>query len=76
MDLRKNIAINIIRRRMELEISQEMLGGLCGLSTNSIGGIERCQKDLKIGTFEKIAVALEISPLELLKDPEENEAKE
>ena len=52
-------------------ISQIELGLRADLSPNYITDIEKCKKDIKISTLEKIAIGLEISPQELLSDSRE-----
>ena len=62
----EKIGIKIRILRNKLNMSQEKLGELAGLSTNSISTIERGQSKPSIDTLEKIANALNIELKELV----------
>ena len=62
----EKIGIKIRILRNKLNMSQEKLGELAGLSTNSISTIERGQSKPSIDTLEKIAIALNIELKELV----------
>ena len=62
----EKIGIKIRILRNKLNMSQEKLGELAGLSTNSISTIERGQSKPTIETLEKIANALNIELKELV----------
>ena len=62
----EKIGIKIRILRNKLNMSQEILGELAGLSTNSISTIERGQSKPSIDTLEKIANALNIELKELV----------
>jgi len=58
------IKINILRNR--LKISQERLGELANLSSNSVSAIERGESNPTIETLDRIAKALNIELKELV----------
>lgn len=58
------IKINILRKR--LKISQERLGELANLSSNSVSAIERGESNPTIETLDRIAKALNIELKELV----------
>lgn len=62
----EKIGIKIRILRNKLNMSQEKLGELAGLSTNSISTIERGKSKPSIDTLEKIANALNIELKELV----------
>ncbi len=62
----EKIGIKIRILRNKLNMPQEKLGELSGLSTNSISTIERGQSKPSIETLEKIANALNIELKELV----------
>jgi len=66
MRLDKIFATNMRTRRKALGLSQEALGEHCDLTRNHIGTIERGEHSPTLRTMEAIAVALELSVLDLL----------
>ncbi|RQT56327.1 XRE family transcriptional regulator [Burkholderia cepacia] len=54
-------------RRLELDISQEMLAHLAGIDRSHMGKIERGERNVTLLNLLKIARALSCSPSELLK---------
>jgi len=52
--------------RYEQKVSQEELGWRSGVHRNYIGGIERAERRPSITTLAKLAVALGMTPSELL----------
>jgi transcriptional regulator with XRE-family HTH domain len=58
---------SVLRKiRLDLEISQEMLAELAGLDRTYISGIERCKRNLTIGSLEKIISGLGITHKQFL----------
>lgn len=70
--LRQNLARNLRALRQNRQLSQDDLADRCGLHRTYIGGIERCERNITLGTLEKIARALEIDPITLLRADEAN----
>ena len=66
--LRQLLAANIRRRRNELELSQEELAHKAKLHRTYVGMVERCERNLSVDNFEKIAKALEVEPHQLFMD--------
>jgi transcriptional regulator with XRE-family HTH domain len=67
MELRKRIARNIIKHRKSVGFSQENLAKCAGVSRAYIGHIENTRHSISLNTLEKIAVALDIDTLDLLR---------
>lgn len=65
MSLRRIVARNLKRLRMERGLSQEELADLAGLNRNYIGMIERQENAATIDTLEALAKALEVEPARL-----------
>lgn len=70
--LRRNLANNLRDQRAKRSLSQDELADICDLHRTYIGGIERCERNITISTLEKIANALEIEALDLLKASDKN----
>lgn len=64
--LRRVVADNVRRRRLELGLSQEGLAAEAGLHRTYIGGIERGERNLSLDNIERLARALKVSPAEML----------
>ncbi|MDH2917340.1 MAG: helix-turn-helix transcriptional regulator [Gallionella sp.] len=65
--LREILAQNIRRLRIEQAVSQEELAFRCELDRTYISAIERCVWNISLGNIEKIAIALEVEPWQLLQ---------
>ncbi len=63
----RRIGLKIMYRRKELQLTQETLAGLSGVSRSRISDIERGQEVFKISSLLMIAKALQIDYRELLK---------
>lgn len=59
-------AENVRRIRLELNLSQEELAELAGVHRTYVGMLERCEKNVTIYNIERIALALQVPPSELL----------
>ena len=79
MYLERLVIDNIKRIRKEKGVSQEKLAEACNTATSYIGLMEIYKNVPKLSTIERIAVALDVDPLELFKDknkaPHEQEAE-
>jgi len=60
-------AENVQRYRKERQISQEKLAEFAGVHRTYIGMIERAEKNITLRNIEKIANALNVEIVELLK---------
>ena len=65
MSLRRIVARNLKRLRLERGLSQEELADLAGLNRNYIGMIERQENAATVDTLEALAKALEVEPARL-----------
>ena len=68
ISIRRQFARNVREARKEKGLSQEALAALCDLHRTYIGSIERAERDVSIDNMEKIANALGINIVDLLKD--------
>lgn len=70
-DLRKILADNVKAYRNAKRLSQEELADECGLHRTYIGSVERCERNVTLGTLELLARALKTTVPDLLtrKDP-------
>ena len=66
MDMRKLVGRNAARIRKERGLTQEQLAERSGLSQQYLSGLERGRRNPTIVTIHELAVALEVSHLELL----------
>jgi len=64
---RQILANNIRNARLKLGLSQEHLADKVGLHRTYIGSVERAERNVTIDNIERIAKALGISVIELLK---------
>ena len=58
------------RERVKRSLSQEGLADACGLHRTYIGSVERGERNISIDNIERVAVALEMSPVDLLREAE------
>ena len=63
----RRIGLNILYRRKELQLTQETLSSLSGVSRSRISDIERGREVFKFSSLFQIAEALQIDYRELLK---------
>jgi transcriptional regulator with XRE-family HTH domain len=68
MDIRKQIGINIRKRRDALGLSQEALAHESGIHRTYISGLERGIRNPTVTIVQSIAVALDVSPSKLLEE--------
>lgn len=66
--IRLILSKNMKKYRGIVDISQEELAYRCGLHRTYISDIERCNRNISIDNIEKIAMALSVSPADLLKE--------
>ena len=70
LKLRQNFSKNLRKIRLLKKISQEELANLAGLHRTYIGSVERCERNISIDNIERLALALNVAPEELVKDYE------
>jgi len=62
------VAVAVRRLRKARGWSQEELGAQAGLHRTYVGAIERCEENLTLTTLDKLAAALAVRPVELLRN--------
>ena len=69
MDLKEIMAVNLRRKRHDLQMTQEELAERAGLSSRYLGSIERAAVSVSVTILGRIAEALRIDPCELVRLP-------
>lgn len=67
-NLREILSTNIKKYRATQNMSQEDLAFKCKLHRTYISDVERNVRNISIDNIEKIALALNVSPADLLKE--------
>lgn len=67
MSLRETVATNLRRLRQVKNLSQEELADRAGINRNYVGMLEREQHAATIDMLEKLAVVLEVDPVEFFR---------
>jgi transcriptional regulator with XRE-family HTH domain len=68
-DLSTRLSKNLRAARTCRGLSQEALAQSSGLHRTYVGSIERGERNVTLLTLQRIASALEVDPLELLREP-------
>ena len=71
MDVRKTIAWNLRRLRVEQGFTQERLALACGIDRSYMGRIERGSENVSVKTLEAVSAALGVHVSELFAKVEE-----
>ena len=66
-DLQHAVGRYLRRYRQERQLSQEAFADLVGVHRTYMGGLERGERNLTLKSVERIAAAIEVDPLELLR---------
>lgn len=66
---RHRVAHNLRQARQVSGLSQEALADLAGLHRTYVGSVERGERNISIDNVERLAQALGIDPVDLLKIP-------
>ena len=66
-DLQRTVGQSLRRIRRERGLSQERFADTLGVHRTYMGGLERGERNLTLKSLERIAGALEVDPLELLR---------
>ncbi|NKY35240.1 helix-turn-helix transcriptional regulator [Nocardia speluncae] len=67
-ELQRVVGTNLLRIRREMKLSQERLANdVLGLSTRYVAGIEAGRHNMTLRSVERLAEALGVDPIELLK---------
>ena len=64
--LLKILAANLRAYRKQYGLSQEELAGQCELHRTYVGAVERCERNVTLGTLEALAAGLRVSVQDLL----------
>lgn len=64
--LRHQFALNLKRVREYRGLSQEALADLSGLHRTYVGSVERGERNISIDNIEKLSIALNVCPEDLL----------
>ena len=67
-DARKVFASRLRQIRQLKGLSQEELADMAGLHRTYVGSVERSERNISIDNIERLAKALEVDILELLKE--------
>jgi len=67
-DTRTRFARNMLRFREALGLSQESFADKIGFHRTYISAVERGKRNVSLDNIDKIAKALRIDPIELIKD--------
>ena len=68
LDLNQRLARNLHRMRRDAGLSQEALAAACELHRTYVGAVERGERRVTLRTVEKLAAALRVDPLDLLRE--------
>jgi transcriptional regulator with XRE-family HTH domain len=67
-DLQRIVGVNLRRYRHQRGLSQEEFAEHIGVHRTYMGGIERGERNLTLKSLERIAEAVDVDPLKLLRD--------
>jgi len=65
-EVQKILSVNVKNQRNKLEISQERLAEIAGLSVQTVNDIEGCRKWVSAKTITKLSAALNVECFQLL----------
>ena len=66
----QQVGFRIRERRIAMTLTQATLAEKCGLHRTFIGSVERGERNVALLSLRRIAVALRVTPGELLIEPE------
>lgn len=69
LSARERISLNLKRLRQARELSQEQTAELADFHRTYVSQLERCVTNVSIDSLERLAAALEVDVVELLKVP-------
>ena len=65
---RETFAANLRKYRLDAKFSQEELASRAGLHRNYVGSVERGERNIAIDNMEKLAKALRLNVIDLLRE--------
>ncbi len=69
LSMRELVALNLVRLRRDLGISQDDLAAKAELHRTLVAKVERQHRNITIDNLEKLAQGLNVHPAELFRDP-------
>lgn len=69
--LNRILGANVRRLRVQQNLSQEGFADKCGLHRTYIGSVERGERNVTLVTVERLAAALNVQPIDLMKEVRE-----
>ena len=69
--LSDSFPLNLRRHRQHADLTQEKLAHLAGFHRYVVGLLERGERSPTLRTVDRLAQALSVPPLDLLRDPAE-----
>ena len=69
--IREIFALNLRRARRAAGVSQEELADRAGLDRTYVSSMERCVYAATIDVVDRVATALDVRAVDLLRDPED-----
>lgn len=67
-DLQRVVGENLRRYRMAKNLSQEAFAEVLGYHRTYVGGLERGERNLTLRALERLAEAIDVEPLELIRN--------
>jgi transcriptional regulator with XRE-family HTH domain len=67
-ELQRRVGLNLRAYREARGLSQEEFADVLNVHRTYMGSIERGERNLSLGSLEKIAGRIEVDPLDLLQD--------
>ena len=68
-DLARAVGENLRRYRLQRGLSQETFAEQLGFHRTYVGGLERGERNLSLGSVERLAQSIGFEPLQLLTAP-------
>jgi transcriptional regulator with XRE-family HTH domain len=65
---RRVFAANMVRLRLEADLSQERFAEKIGFHRTYVSAVEGCKRNVSLDNIDKIAAALNVSPATLLTE--------
>ena len=66
LNLRQILSENLRRYRQQHGLAQDAFATLCGVHRTYVGSVERCERNVTLGTLELLAKATGVSVAQLL----------
>jgi len=67
-DLQRAVGRSLRRYREERGLSQEAFAEVVGVHRTYMGGLERGERNLTLKSVERIAAAIEVDPIDLMRE--------